>query len=175
MVQPVFYNWDLAENGDKSPPHVELASPEFIAEFCRVARYENPVYTSQAAAGESGLPGGIAPPAMVLALAPVRLAEVAAARGCVLPIPTDPADPEYLAISPIKLSINYQGVIVAPEDVVTSTTATHSKSHDETGFYLSFWVSAHNQRGEAVVEYWQTFTWLNPSVPNPEIGMATLP
>ena len=165
MVQQPVYDWDLAQTGDASPPHVVLATPEFIAEFCRVARCENPVYTSQAAARESGLPGGIAPPAMVLALAPANLSAVAAAKGCVLPFTSSSvtSDPPETAISPTKLSIKFQGAMVAPGDEVTSVTTTQSKSQDQDGSYIIFRVSAHNQRGEPVVEYHETFSWPEPS------------
>ena len=169
MVQQSVYHWDLAETGDASPPHVVQATPDFIAEFCRVVRYENPVYTSQAAARESGLPGGVAPPAMVLALAPVNLAAVAAAKGCVLPFAVGLAatGSAELSISPSKLSIRFQGALVAPGDEVTSVTTTHSKSQDQHGCYISFRVSAHNQRGEPVVKYCQTFSWPEPGSSSP--------
>ena len=169
MVQQPVYDWDLAEIGDASPPHVVQATPDFIAEFCRVARYENPVYTSQAAARESGLPAGVAPPAMVLALAPVRLTAVAAAKGCVLPFAMGPAatGSAELAISPSRLSIRFQGAMVAPGDEVTSVTTTQSKSQDQDGCYISFRVSAHNQRGEPVVDYCQTCSWPEPGSSHP--------
>lgn len=172
MVQQPIYDWDLAESGDASPPHVVHATPEFIAEFCRVARYENPVYTSQAAARESGLPGGVAPPAMVLALAPVNLRALAVAKGCVLPIATGPSatGSTELAISPSKLSIKFQGAMVAPGDEVTSVTTTQSKWQGQDGCYICFRVSAHNQRGEPVVDYCQTFYWPGPGSSNsPEL------
>ena len=164
MVGQPVYDWDLAEPGDASPPIVVQATTDFIAEFCRVARYENPVYTSQAAAGESGLPGGVAPPAMVLALAPVNLTAVAAAKGCVLPFAIGPAaaGSANLAISLSKLSIKFQGALVSPGDEVTSVTTTQCKSKDQDGWYISFRVSAQNQRGEPVVDYSQTFSWPEP-------------
>ena len=165
LRQPV-YDWDLAETGDASPPHVVRVTPEFIAEFCRVARYENPVYTSQAAARESGLPAGVAPPAMVLALAPVNLSAVAAAKGCVLPVsksssPTGTASTGTgdSVIATSKLSINFHGAMISPEDEVTSVTTTQGKSKDQGGCYITFQVSAHNQRDETVVDYTQTFSW----------------
>ena len=168
MVQQPVYDWASAEIGDASPPHVVQASPDFIAEFCRVARYENPVYTSQAAAGESGMPGGVAPPAMVLALAPVLLSAVAAAKGCVLPFGPAATGSAELAISPSKLSIRFQGAMVAPGDEVTSVTTTQCKSQDQDGCYIRFRVSAHNQRGEPVVDYCQTFSWPEPGNSQPQ-------
>lgn len=166
----------MAQIGDASPPHVVQATPEFIGEFCNVARYENPVYTSRAAAGESGLPGGVAPPAMILALAPLDLAALASAKGCVLPLVTstvatgmvatttgetgtDAAGSSPLVVSLSKLSIKFKGVMIVPGDVVTSVTTTESKSKNQAGCYISFRVSAHNQKGGPVVEYFQTFSW----------------
>ena len=169
MVQKPAYDWDMAQTGDASPPHVVQATPEFIAEFCRVVRYENPIYTSQAAARDSGLSGGVAPPAMVLALAPVNLKAVAAAKGCVLPVDAAPAasGSGEIAVSPSKLSIRFQGAMVAPGDEVTSVTTTQSKTQDQDGCYISFRVSAHNQRGEPVVDYTQTFSWPGPGSSHP--------
>ena len=169
MAQQPVYDWDLAETGDASPPQVVQATPEFIAEFCRVARYENPVYTSQAAARESGLPSGVAPPAMVLALAPVNLTAVAAAKGCILPfgIAQAATGSAELAISPSKISIKFQGAMVAPGDEVTSVTTTQGKSEDQDGRYIIFKVSAQNQRGEPVVDYCQTFSWPEPGSSHP--------
>ena len=168
LRQPV-YDWNLAETGDASPPHVVRVTPEFIAEFCRVARYENPVYTSQAAARESGLPTGVAPPAMVLVLAPVNLSAVAAAKGCVLPVSTNPSAAETATtgtgdsvIATSKLSINFHGAMISPEDEVTSVTTAQGKSQDQGGCYITFQVSGHNQRGETVVDYLQTFSWPEP-------------
>ena len=169
MLQQPVYDWDLAESGDASLPHVVRVTPEFIAEFCRVARYENPVYTSQAAARESGLPAGVAPPAMVLALAPVNLNAVAAAKGCVLPVSTSSSATGAsttgigdLVIATSKLSINFHGAMISPEDEVTSVTTTQSKSKDQGDCYITFQVSANNQRGETVVDYTQTFSWPDP-------------
>ncbi len=62
---------------------------EKIIAYCRAARYENVVYTSQAAAREAGLPGMIAPPAMAFTYAPIHLSGLASNRGCELP--EDPA------------------------------------------------------------------------------------
>jgi acyl dehydratase len=174
------YDWDMAQIGDASPPHVVQATPEFIGEFCNVARYENPVYTSRAAAGESGLPGGVAPPAMILALAPLDLTALASAKGCVLPFVTstvesgtaattvqtgtnaaavDVAASGPSAVSPSKLSIKFKGVMIVPGDEVTSVTTTENKSKDQSGSYICFRVTAHNQKSEPVVEYFQTFSW----------------
>ena len=66
----MIYTWDTAAVGDTAPPTSAEITDQQIADYCRAARYENLVYTNQPAARETGLPGIIAPPAMVLAFAP---------------------------------------------------------------------------------------------------------
>ena len=156
MAHQRVYEWGIAEVGDASAPHVVQATADAIAEFCRAARYENPVYTSLPAAQEAGLPGAVAPPAMVLALAPARLAAVAATRECALPRgPTAGA----WAISLVNLSIEFQGCMLVPGDEVTSITSLENKFQDQKGRFITFRVTAHNQRGEPVVDYIMTFSW----------------
>ena len=85
------YEWESATIGDSAAPYSMEVTEDGVAEYCRAARYENPVYTSLAAAKEAGYLGSVTPPAMLLALAPVQLDGVAAAAGCVLPVMMDPA------------------------------------------------------------------------------------
>ena len=129
---------------------------EGVAEYCRAARYENPVYTSLAAAKEAGYPGSVTPPAMLLALAPLNLERVAAAAGCALPVMMDPGSTRAPTS---KLAIQFGGAMVAPGDVITSITSVETKFQDEIGRFISFRVVAHNQRGESVVDYCQTLSW----------------
>jgi acyl dehydratase len=150
------YSWESADLGDASPPQAVEVTPDSIAEYCRAARYENLVYTNQPAAREAGLPDIVAPPAMLLALAPPRLAEVAAAKGHVL---ASPPEVSTTTASPVRLTIQFQGPMVVPGDVVSSVTAVENKFQDETGRFLTFRVRAHNQRGDAVVDYSLTLPW----------------
>ncbi|MDE2842090.1 MAG: MaoC family dehydratase N-terminal domain-containing protein, partial [Chloroflexota bacterium] len=94
------YTWSLAEVGDTAPASSREVTDLEIAEYCRAARYENLVYTNQPAAQETGLPGIIAPPAMILAIARPQLADLADGRGCQLP----PA----LSQNPTAMAIRYQ-------------------------------------------------------------------
>ncbi len=102
------------------------------------------------------MPDIVAPPAMLLALAPPRLAEVAAAKGHVL---ASPPEVSTTTASPVRLTIQFQGPMVVPGDVVSSVTAVENKFQDETGRFLTFRVRAHNQRGDAVVDYSLTLPW----------------
>ena len=156
MTQQRIYSWEAADVGDAAPAQVVEVTPEIIAEYCRAARYENLVYTNQPAAREAGLPDIVAPPAMLLALAPARLEEVAAAKGYVLAPPPE-ASP---TIAPsVRLNIQFQGSMAVPGDVVSSVTSVEDKFENEQGRFLTFRVRAHNQRGDPVVDYCLTFPW----------------
>ena len=150
-LTPMIYTWDTASIGDASPPHSREVSDMEIAEFCRAARYENLVYTNQPAARETGLPGIVAPPAMVLSFAQPRLADLAAARGCTLP--------STISLNPASIAIRFQGVFVTPGDTIATQTALTGKEERENSRYLSFTVTAHNQEGELVAEYEVEYLW----------------
>ena len=161
MTAAQIYSWELADCGDAAPPHDVEVTPESIAEYCRAARYENLVYTNQPAAREAALPDIVAPPAMLLALAPVRLAELAAAKGYVLAPPPGVSS----TVAPhVQLTLQFQGPMVVPGDVVSSLTSVENKFQDETGQFLTFRVRAHNQRGDPVVDYSLTISW--PGITN---------
>ena len=142
--------------GDASPPFTVEVTDEQIADFCRAARYENLVYTNQPAARETGLPGIIAPPAMLFAYAPDRLPALIAAQGCV-PIASvhgEPVEPP-----PINIHIRFQGTTVTPEDTIISQTVLANKYQQGEERFLTFLVTAHNQRGELVGDYDVAYLW----------------
>ncbi len=145
------YTWDKATVGDTASPHTVEVTDEQIAAYCRAARYENLVYTNQPAARETGLPGIVAPPAMVLSFAQPQLVEVAAARDCSLP-----AD---LSRNPTGIAIRFQGVLVTPNDTITAQTQLTAKHEKEGSRYLTFTVTAHNQEGVLVAEYDVEYLW----------------
>ena len=145
------YTWDKATVGDTASPHTVEVTDEQIAAYCRAARYENLVYTNQPVARETGLPGIVAPPAMVLSFAQPQLVEVAAARDCSLP-----AD---LSRNPTGIAIRFQGVLVTPNDTITAQTQLTAKHEKEGSRYLTFTVTAHNQEGVLVAEYDVEYLW----------------
>ena len=112
---PMTYTWDKATIGDASPLYSTEVTDEQIADYCRSARYENLVYTNQPAARETGLPGIVAPPAMVLAFAQPRVPDLAASRGCSLPT--------NLSLNPVAITIRFQGAFVTPGDIINSPNA----------------------------------------------------
>ena len=145
------YTWDRAKVGDTAPPSSRVVTDVEIADYCRTARYENLVYTNQPAAQETGLPGIVAPPAMILAIAQPQLADLAAGQGCDLPA--------SLNLNPTAIDIRYQGVFVRPEDVIASQTCVASKEEREERRYLTFTVTVHNQHGQLVAEYDVEYLW----------------
>ena len=157
--------------GDASPPFTVEVTDEQIADFCRVARYENLVYTNQPAAREAGLPGIIAPPAMLFAYAPARLPALINAQGCAAPTyPTDTTQPahseptrpvrgEPVEPPPTNIHIRFQGTTVTPEDTIISQTVLANKYQQGEERFLTFLVTAHNQRGELVGDYDVTYCW----------------
>ena len=142
--------------GAATPTFVYEVTAEAIAQFCRSARYENLVYTNQPAAQERGLPGIVAPPAMALVYAPVRVSqllpdtEVAGLGSSELP------DGAALRV---KLEIEFQGAMVVPGDLISSVTSVRDKGEDDGGLYLTLEVIARNQRGELVARIGCTYRW----------------
>jgi len=114
------------------------------------------VYTGQAAAKEAGLPGIIAPPAMVFTYAPIHLLGLAASKGCSLP--DDPALRPQTG-HPVETSIGFQGPMVAPGDVVSSVTSILAKYQQDGRAIIELRVRADNQRDERVIEYTCACLW----------------
>ncbi len=147
----MIYTWDTATVGDASPPGSTEITDQQIADYCRAARYENLVYTNQPAARETGLPGIIAPPAMVLAFSRPQIADLAAASDCTLPV--------GLSLNPAVISIRFQGTMVTHGDTITTRTVLTGKAQREAGRCLTFTVTAYNQEGAPVAEYEVEYLW----------------
>lgn len=145
--------WDFAAIGDESSAGVYEVTAEKIAHFCRQARYENLVYTSEPAAREAGFPGIIAPPGMVFVYAPVRLSELISDR-----VPAGPG-PKPGALTTARVDINCQGTLVTPGDVITSVTSVQEKFQEGEDRFLTLRVTGVNQRNELVADYCWTYRW----------------
>ena len=165
------YEWEVAEIGDESPPYVYEVTAEKIADYCRAVRYENPVYVNDAAAKEIGFPGVFAPPTMFYTYAPQRRDDVMSSRGYIAPEQSshNPRGTPF-----VSTDIRFQGVLVCPGDVITSTTRVVDKSQRQGNRFITFRVIAHNHRDEKVAEYdyvclWDTCTRISPEDrPSPE-------
>lgn len=158
------YQWDVAEVGDESPPYAYEVSAEKIADYCRAVRYENPVYVNDGAARELGFPGVFAPPTMLYTYAPQRRNDVMASRGYVAP---EQAEHNPRSTPFVSTHIRFQGVLVRPGDVVTSTTTVVDKFQRRNNKFITFRVTARNQRGVPVAEYDYTCLWESPTRKRP--------
>jgi acyl dehydratase len=147
--------WNMLEAGDTAPPYTFEVTVEKIAEYRRAARYENLVYTNQPAARETGLPGIIAPPAMVLVYAPIRFKELLAARG----FETRQEQHIWREMPLANIVIQFYEALVEPGDAITSVTSVQEKSQEERGKTITLQVTAHNQRDELVVQYQYIYRW----------------
>src|SRR5262245_60856351 len=72
MIDAKIYEWDVAREGDETPPCVVEVTRERIAEYCRAVRPGNPVYLDDDAARAAELPGIVAPPTMFVDTATVH-------------------------------------------------------------------------------------------------------
>ena len=150
--------WDEIETGEESAPYLYEVTAEKIIGYSRAARYENLAYTSQAGAREMGLPGMIAPPAMVFVYAPVNLPGLAAAKDG-----SGGNGPAARVGAVAKVTdVQFHGPLVSPGDVITSVTTVEDRSTDGPDETLALRVSARNQRGELVAEYVQSYRRRKP-------------
>ena len=158
------YEWDVARVGDEAPPYVFEVTAESIADYCRAVRYENPAYVHDGAAREMGFPGVFAPPTMLFVYAPQRRHDLMRARGFVAPEQSS-AGPRSTPC--VSANVRFQGALVRPGDVITSSTRVVDKPRRGRNKFITFWVSAHNQRDELVADYdyvclWETATRKTP-------------
>lgn len=149
------YEWDVAEVGDESPPFIFEVTKERIADYCKAVRYDNPIYLSDEAAREAGFPGIIAPPTMLYTYAPMRRVDLINAKGYVAP--EQAKNPRSTPF--VSSEITFQGVLVRPGDVITSTTKVVEKFERKGNKFITFLITGHNQRGEKVAEYKYTCIW----------------
>ncbi len=156
MSDERIYEWDVVREGDDSPPFVFAVTPEAIRDYCRALGYENPIYLDDGAAREAGFPGIVAPPTMCYTYAPMRRVDVSAKRGYVAPEQSEhhPRSTPFVATE-----ITFLGTPVHPGDVVTSTTAVHRKWERKDNRFITFLITADNERGQPVARYTYTCIW----------------
>jgi acyl dehydratase len=147
------YEWEVAEVGDSAPPFTYLVTAESIRDYCAAVRNDNPLYQDEAHARATGRDGLIAPPTMAYTYAPLRRNEVMHAKGY-----ASPEEKGDRATPYAKSEIFYYGV-VRPGDAITSTVRLADKYERRGNQFMTFRVTAHNQRGEPVVEYTYTIIW----------------
>ena len=156
--------WQDVEVGDSSPTHVYEVTAEKIFEFCRAARYENLAYTNQPAARELGLPGIVAPPSMLFAFAPLLAKGPALQRSFSIKTQGEAQGNEVPpAETGAATSIEFQGAMVAPGDLITSVTSVKEKLQEQGNRFITLQVVAHNQKGDLVADYSSKIPWASPS------------
>ena len=156
--------WQDVAVGDSSPAYVYEVTAEKIFEFCRAARYENLAYTNQPAAREMGLPGIVAPPSMLFAFAPLLVEGPALQQGFAVETQgEDQGNEAALVGTGAATSIEFQGALVTPGDIITSVTSVKDKLQEQGNRFITLRVVAHNQRGDLVADYSSTIPWNAPS------------
>ena len=158
------YEWDVAQVGDRSPEFVYEVTAENISDYCKAVRYENPIYVNDAAAREMGFPGVFAPPTMLYTYAPQRRNDLIEARGYIAP--------EQSLVSPrstpfVSTDVRFQETLVRPGDVIVSVTEVVDKFQRRDNKFVTFRVTARNQRQEPVAEYDYTCLWESPTRKRP--------
>ncbi|MBI2215684.1 MAG: MaoC family dehydratase [Candidatus Rokubacteria bacterium] len=156
MASERIYEWDVAREGDESPPFVFEVTRDTIADYCKAIRLENPVYLDEDAARAAGFPGIVAPPTMCYTYAPMRRVDLIAARGCVAP---EQAHERPRSTPFVSSAIAFLGALVRPGDVISSTTRVLEKWERRGNRFITFLITARNQRGEPVVEYTYACIW----------------
>jgi acyl dehydratase len=156
MASERIYEWDVAREGDESPPFVFEVTRRTIAEYCIAIRLHNPVYVDDEAARAAGLPGIVAPPTMCYTYAPMRRVDLVAARGYVAP---EQAREQPRSTPFVSSAITFPGVLVRPGDVISSTTRVLEKSERRGNRFITFVIAGCNQRGERVIEYTYACIW----------------
>ena len=152
--------WQDVVVGDSSPAYVYEVTAEKIFEFCRAARYENLAYTNQPAARELGLPGIVAPPSMLFAFAPLLAEGNALQLGfSIADQREDQGNKAPLTGTGVATSIEFQGALVVPGDLISSVTSVKDKSQEQGNRFITLQVVAHNQRGDLVADYSSTIPW----------------
>ena len=150
------YEWGVLEIGDESSPYVYKVTTDNIADYCRSVRHENPVYVNEPTALDLGFPGIFTPPTMLCVYAPLRLDGLVSATGYKIPKQSR-YNPRSTRI--FSIDIRFQGVLVRPGDVITSTTRVANKFMRRGNKFIKFGVIAHNHRNEKVAEYDYVFLW----------------
>jgi acyl dehydratase len=156
MNDEKIYEWDVAVEGDESPPFVFEVTREKIADYCQAVRYGNRIYLDDVAARAAGLPGIVAPPTMCYTYAPMRRVDLIASRGYVAP---EQAQHAPRSTPFVATEITFLGAMVRPGDVITSTTRVQQKWERKGNRFITFLITGKNQRDEKVAEYTYSCIW----------------
>lgn len=136
--------FDDFQIGQELPPASYQVTPEAVAEYLAVVQDQNPLYYDSPLARASEFGGPIAPPSMATVYASLRpgLREKAFPPGTVMVMMY------FKFFAPVRRG-----------DTLALRTWVAEKYQRRSSKYLTFAVSAQNQRGEMVAESRRTLIW----------------
>lgn len=143
------YEWAAAEVGDTIPPADIRVEKARIDLYVKTSGDANPLYSDEAFAKSKGMECTAVPISMAMRVAPTRRSVIIKKKGFSHPVrPTPFARWECQFFAPMK-----------PGDVITSDTRLGEKFEKRDRKYVVWTITAHNQRGEKVMEYRSTNCW----------------
>jgi acyl dehydratase len=151
------YEWEEMEIGHDAPPLAKEITKELISNYARSMEDEAPEYQDDGAAKALGFGGVIAPPGMLFQIGPMRRLDIMHARGYI--------SPEEKKVNPratpfTGTEINFQPIPIRAGDVITSVTRIANRWESRSGNrFVSFGITAQNQRGETILDYYYTVLW----------------
>ena len=104
----------------------------------------------------SGFSGNICPSRHGLHLLAQRRHDVMSAKGYIAP---DQSRLNPRSTPFVSTATSFQGILVCPGDIITSITKVVGKSRRQGDKFITFQVTAHNQRGKMVAQYDYVCLW----------------
>ena len=142
------YEYEDAEEGDAAPSMEFHITSDAISLYADAVRNPNPTYQRPREAQ-------IAPPTMVYTFAPMRRGAVINTKGYVAP--------EQSKLNPRSTPfVNSHIQFFQPVhtgDVISSISQVGEKYERRGNQFISFYITATNQRGEKVAQYTYTCLW----------------
>lgn len=151
------YEWQEMEIGHDASPLAKEITKDMISNFARSMEDRAPEYLDDGAAKAAGFEGVIAPPGMLFQIGPMRRLDIMHARGYI--------SPEEKKVNPratpfTGTDITFQPTPIRPGDVITSVSRIANRWESRSGNrFVSFGITAHNQRGDKVLDYFYNVLW----------------
>jgi acyl dehydratase len=149
--------YDEIEIGqDAKPISIEITR-QMITNYVKSIQEDDPIFTNDEAARSAGYPGIIAPASMYVVYAPARRLDIMHEHGVIAP--------EEASVNPrstpfVGMETQWHGILVQSGDVITSVPRFARKWEARSGNkFVGIGVTAHNQRGEKVMDYQYNVMW----------------
>jgi acyl dehydratase len=149
--------YDEIDIGQAAQPISIDVTRQTIANYARSIQEHDPIFTDAEVARSAGYPGIIAPASMHMVYAPARRVDIMHEHGAIAP--------EEASVNPrstpfVGMEIQWHGILVQAGDVITSVARFAKKWEARSGNkFVGIGVTAHNQRGEKVVDYQYNVMW----------------